>query len=1111
MTNAPKLLTLALAALLSTGPAIAQSVTLKQRLAYPSASLEAFQSHEKALAAEKTALQERIDDGMAFQNTEDPDFGQDIFDVDLNPGLDDQLAQRQARLKTDGVQDPALLEAIGKSLKETSGQYAECVEDCEPFLETIRRLKEERTQLKALAEARQKTAAAEGELIALQRRALGLALSIAYRRAKRKADGIQRSQRRSKPERLTAALRRMFDAERQVHSDNLKTLDGLCQAIEDAHEARTTHDTQSQSNDNAGAQARTVLQDQQDKQRALVDDLLERQRQGDDVAEAIDDMHAGLLLDLDQSLGQIQPLQQAVDKAQQGLATAESTLRDGQTALKQLQTETPDAPNPCALEGPQRMQSVVTDAPTAHQSAALARQLAEVETRTAHVRLLESAVRLATTQQENNAEETRSIRTRIRQLLPYLSSGYDRSAFAYSPDFFRRLWDNLTAVAVTIQAHGLHRLAQLKRLPATLTTWGGIGSVLGALFWLAVLLIVGRRVIDASDTWLLAIWEWLSSRRWLQSALGLLHALFKLVSVVAHPMLVLGVALTVRWYLGKEEPEVAAGYTVVLWVIAYKIGVAVAKTLTVGPPWTDQRRRALAVAFDASPLLQHGPQVRPLSAQSLTWTVQYFILKLAVLGSVAQLFGQGYLYHLLSDVFAALLGLLLISLVWIWRSRVAQAYSAVAPPATLGFVQRNIHKHWLIVMVLPMAAIMVFMRILPWLRSLFGRSGTLAKLSVFFTRRRMEQIARDQEAERGNEAIELPADYTAHFELNPLTDEGYRVQNDASIQAVTDQFASWSTHRRDGSVAIVGEAGMGKTTLVNQLLAALPVPDEDVLRSDLKQKLTTEADVIAFVAQTFGFAQIPDSLEALEQAILDDPSPVVVIDNAHHFFLKSMGGMAGLEAFLHVVNMTCHNVFWITTFNAYSWYFLTNLKRSEPPFRQIVHLKPWSVEQIEALILQRSDQTPYNATFQDLIVDRGTEDRTFYEVVRTKHSYFRILNDMSGGNPSVALRNWLRSLRQSDDDAHTLRVGLYQPEPPQALVDASEDVLFALTAIATHERISVDALARVLRVPHDAIQRTINYCEEHALVQRNDDTVTLHLRNYRPIIHHLEMRSFIYF
>ena len=55
------------------------------------------------------------------------------------------------------------------------------------------------------------------------------------------------------------------------------------------------------------------------------------------------------------------------------------------------------------------------------------------------------------------------------------------------------------------------------------------------------------------------------------------------------------------------------------------------------------------------------------------------------------------------------------------------------------------------------------------------------------------------------------------------------------------------------------------------------------------------------------------------------------------------------------------------------------------------------------------------------------------------------------------------------------------------------------------------SLARVLRVAPDAIQRTINFCEEHDLVQRSASTVTLHLRNYRPIIHHLEMRSFIYF
>jgi hypothetical protein len=1100
--------------LLQTAPVGAQSsLTLNSPLVYGDASLEALQAHQTKVAAEASAMQTRLDNGLVFEDVVDPDFGQEIFNVDANDTLHDHLQQRLDALKAEGQQDSGPLDQVKKTLASTMLKWSNCQgpENCDALKKEMERLKHEQDQLKEFAAARMTTAQAESDLIRLQQNVLKSALSIAYRRAKRGPAGLKQSPRRTQPERLTPALRRLFETERRVHGSNLETLNKLCKDVESAFARSKTRDAQTQSQDTAATQSRDDLQGQEDKQLALVQDLLERRRHGDEVTDAIDAIHAALLTDLDDSLAQVQPLQQAAQDADQALTQAQEALRDGQTALKQLQTETADVPNPCPLQANQRMQAVVDDAAGTHAGAGLALRVATVDSLAANVQLLESAVRLAQTNRDNNALQTDAIRARIRLVLPVLSPEYAASIFAYDAEFLRRFWDNLGAVAATIQEHGLHRLDQLKRLPTTLTSWRGVGTVLGTVFWLVVLLIVGRRVIHGSDAAQLLVWEWLSSRRWMQPVLGLLHPLFKLISVVARPLLVLALAAAVRWYLGENEPEVAAGFAIILWIIVYKIGVHIARTLTVGPPWTPQRRRVLSPAFDPSPILQQSEDVRSTSAQSLTWAVQYFIVKLAVLTSVAQLFGQGYLYHLLADVFALLLWLLLLGLVVIWRSRVAQAYLAVAPQATRGFVRRNIEKPWLIVLVLPMAAVMVFLRVLPWLRALFGKSGTLAKLSVFFTRRRMEQIARDKEAERGGERSDLPADYTSHFELRPLTQESYRVPTDDPVRSVADQFTTWTSNKRDGSVAIVGESGMGKTTLVNQLLTALPVPADQVLRSELTDKLTTEEDVIAFLAQTFGFAETPDSLGALEQAILDDPSPVVVLDNAHHFFLKSMGGMEGLEAFLHVVNMTCTNVFWITTFNAYSWYFVTNLKRSEPPFRQIVHLKAWSAEAIQDLILKRNRESGYAATFQDLIVDRGVDDRTHYEVVRTKHSYFRILSDLSRGNPSVALRHWLRSLRGCDDNSRTLRVGLYQPEPPSALTDASDDVLFALTAIATHESISVDELAKVLRVPEDAAQRTVNYCEENVLVHREGEIVMLHLRNYSQIIRHLEMRSFIYF
>ena len=90
-------------------------------------------------------------------------------------------------------------------------------------------------------------------------------------------------------------------------------------------------------------------------------------------------------------------------------------------------------------------------------------------------------------------------------------------------------------------------------------------------------------------------------------------------------------------------------------------------------------------------------------------------------------------------------------------------------------------------------------------------------------------------------------------------------------------------------------------------------------------------------------------------------------------------------------------------------------------------------------------------------------------------------------------------------------MGLYNPAPPKALVEASEDVLFALTCIAEHASLSADELAAVLRMSPGSVHRMLSYCEEHHLITRSNGAIILDLANYGQITRTLSMRSFIYF
>ncbi|MFT7623514.1 MAG: hypothetical protein ACI9WU_002697 [Myxococcota bacterium] len=533
-------------------------------------------------------------------------------------------------------------------------------------------------------------------------------------------------------------------------------------------------------------------------------------------------------------------------------------------------------------------------------------------------------------------------------------------------------------------------------------------------------------------------------------------------------------------------------------------------TLFMGPRWPHVYQADLARALDVSPVLTRESESAALSDRSLHLVIIYFVWRTAVLTTVELLLGQDYLYHLCLDVVSVVQWLLLAVLVLWWREGVAAAWLVYGPQFGHAFVRRFHQRPWFVVFVLPLALIIVARNVVPVVHDTFRGAGFVEFVTGFLSRRALQQAAGPQSGANQSRPEDLPARYRESFALAPLDQEPFGLSRYREVQSIVASYEGWLESKQDGSVAVVGEAGMGKTTLIGQVLDALPIDNAAVLRGRCTSKLATEEAVIQFIASTFGFETVPDSLDALERAILDDPNPVVVIDDAHHFFLKTMGGLAGLDAFLHVVNVTCTNVFWITGFDAYPWYFIKNLKRGEPPFRRIIKLKPLTAVEIEGLILSRDRSSGFQSTFQDLVVQRDVGLRSRVEVVKTVRSYFRVLHDIAGGNPSVALRYWLASLRHVPG-TRVLRVGLHNPVIPPAMEDGSDDLLFLLTCIAEHASLTPGQLADVLRMPRDSINRMISYCLEHRLLRRRGAAVTLDLDNHREIVRTLTMRGFVYF
>lgn len=1079
--------------------------------------LEELEAHAQALQDELGSAIGPLRVAPTIHRLASPYLGVTPFDGTASLARTRLLSERLEALGTLVGGNRSPLQLYQKALDEAILQRWVCAHDCEPLARAVLAARARLVKEEQLLVGRIDGAALEAELVLLQ-----LEYLRAFREGKRVRQRRPREQESDRPygrrhldpvlppELVALRERRVADAvaaaERaRQEQQRLTSIGAACKARAEWRAGEAARVQQIATDRERLAQIAEQLERERDlrpQYEARLSELFSAVDDGEDVAQRFDSLHAEFFLRIEASL-------QERDRAREALGGAEKALAE---ARKELQASQRDVPILSVAKGERDPCSEVGRAePGAFERAQ--KQVAEARVAQEQRRVETFEVQVAISQAELDIAERRfdDARFTVRQTLPYLSSGYQSEVYSYNADFFRHMGRNIALLVRSTYEHLGTRATWFRDL--RILSWNGIAWGVGALFWLVVIVLIGRMAMSRWHTWVISIWTWSKARRWLQRVLEQVHALLKLLSVAARPAILWVCAWFVAEYLGRHNPEVQAIYTVVEWVLLYRILRALSRALFVRPTWPADRHKQLASTLDTEPVFDREPEAATLSDRSLHLIIVYFIWRTAALTSVEMLLGQDYLFHLVGDMVAVVQWALICVLIVWWRERVAAGYLASGIELARSFVERYQSRLWFAVFALPMAMAVVVKRAVPWAQQVFGTAG-FAWVSRFLSRRALEQAARKRkatmEAARAASA-DIPTEYRRHFTLRPLDGEPYALNRIGPVLEVVDAFASWTREKREGSVAIVGEAGMGKTTLIHQVLNALPIDAEAVRQGRLQRKLSTQREVIEFLAATFGFSDVPETIDDLVQAILDDPNPVVVIDDAHHFFLKAMGGLVGLDTFVHVVNLTSTNVFWVTAFDSYPWFFIKNLKRSEPPFGHIVYLQPWGPEDIEGLIMSRSNRTTYTTTFQDLVVERGVGDQAQYEVVKTARSYFRLLCDMTRGNPSVALRYWLSSLRREHSRSRILRVGLYNPDPPRALLTASDEVMFLLTCIAEHASLTPAQISAILRAPKDAVARQLAYCEENALVYREGGVVMLNLQNYRQIVSTLSMRSFVYF
>jgi hypothetical protein len=316
-----------------------------------------------------------------------------------------------------------------------------------------------------------------------------------------------------------------------------------------------------------------------------------------------------------------------------------------------------------------------------------------------------------------------------------------------------------------------------------------------------------------------------------------------------------------------------------------------------------------------------------------------------------------------------------------------------------------------------------------------------------------------------------------------------------------DQLGAIVKSPRGHLVALVGERGSGKTTLIGELLRdargtlRLPCPTGSL--EELERALATRLELDGKLEST-----------AVQTALDARGLRLVVIDDLHRVLRQRIGGLETLDRLFELLGVGKGNRSFIFSFDTALWRYVKLAWGGRPAFDEVVELTSWSEKQIAELLTRRSEQSGLEPSFEAMLTEEPIDEMERADQLRrTETNYYRLLWDYAGGNPAVALHFWRESLRLDADD-HCL-VQLFAPPPTADLEELPDQALFVLRAILQSDSVAADDVVAATTLAERGVRESLRYLTLRGYVDRHDERYVVNWAWYRAVTRVLQRRHLL--
>lgn len=366
--------------------------------------------------------------------------------------------------------------------------------------------------------------------------------------------------------------------------------------------------------------------------------------------------------------------------------------------------------------------------------------------------------------------------------------------------------------------------------------------------------------------------------------------------------------------------------------------------------------------------------------------------------------------------------------------------------------------------------------------------------------------------ETDTKITELPKPYRELYKFDPVIDEALYVNTSDNVMNLRKTYEAWQEGVAT-NVALVGEKGSGKSTLIQIFKSHLP-EDEEIVEINIEYSTWRVEQLLGSLGSSFGLKDI-NRPETLIRGINDQQKrQVVILEGLQNMYLRNINGFDALEALWLIISETKEKVFWMVSCSRYAWDFLNKAYAIETHFTHTFQTDHISEEQLEEVIMKRHEKSEYRLEFEP--DEQTRRSRAFKKRLHKpkelqnylKQEYFERLCDISDGNISVAIILWLRSIKKVEDK--TITIAPFTSVDIEMMDFVNAEVLFVLAAIVMHDSLKVAELSRILNISLGESKVFLSKLRSRGILIEKEGLFWVNQLVFRQVVRLLRKRNVIH-